>query len=172
MILRGLLAPFSAALTLTAITGTLQFGGIRVNASASLPIGLYRITSDQSAKLIEFCPAEPFGSLSASRAYREKGNCPDGAETLMKPIVAVAGDVVTISVRGVMVNGRLLANSAPLKVDTKNRTLKHWPFGEYRVLAGTVWVISSYNARSFDSRYFGPIAVSSIRSHSTPLLTE
>lgn len=172
MILRGLLAPLSAGLIMTAIAGTFHFMGIRVNASASLPIGLYRITSDRSATLVEFCPAEPFGSLSANRAYRGKGNCPDGAEPLMKPIAAVAGEVVTTSVRGVTVSGRLLANSAPLRVDTKNRILNPWPFGQYRVQAGTVWVISSYNARSFDSRYFGPIPVSSIRSHLTPLMTE
>lgn len=172
MILRGLLAPLSAGLAVTAIAGAFHFAGIRVNASASLPIGLYRITSDQRAKLVEFCPAEPFGSLSANRAYRGKGNCPDGAEPLMKPIVAVAGEVVTMSIRGVTVSGRLLPNSAPLTVDTHNHPLKHWPTGDYRVLAGTVWVISSYNARSFDSRYFGPVTISSIRSHLSPLLTE
>lgn len=172
MILRGRLALVSAGLLVTVIAGTFHFTGIRVNASASLPIGLYRITSEQRSKLVEFCPAEPFGSLSANRAYRGKGNCPDGAEPLMKPIVAVAGEVVTISGRGVSVSGRLLANSAPLSVDTKNRPLKHWPFGEYRVLAGTVWVISSYNGRSFDSRYFGPIALASIREYLNPFLTE
>jgi type IV secretory pathway protease TraF len=31
------------------------------------------------------------------------------------------------------------------------------PLGTYEVLPGTVWVISSYNRFSFDSRYFGAI---------------
>lgn len=172
MILRGLLVPLSAVLAVTGIAGALDFGHIRVNASASLPIGLYRITSDKSAKLIEFCPAEPFGSLSASRAYRGKGNCPDGAEPLMKPIVAMAGDTILVSARGVFVNGTRLQNSAPLSVDTKGRPLPHWPFGEYRVAPGSVWVISSYNARSFDSRYFGPISIASVRAHLRQLITE
>lgn len=172
MIPRGLLAPLSAALVLTAMVGAFHFGGIRVNTSASLPIGLYKITQEPSAKLIEFCPAEPFGSLSASRAYRGKGNCPDGAEPLMKPIVAVAGDAVTVSAAGVAVNGALLPNSAPLPFDTQHRSLPPWPFGKYRVTPGTVWVVSSYNQRSFDSRYFGPISVASIHSHLRPLLTE
>jgi conjugative transfer signal peptidase TraF len=172
MILRGLLAPLSSALVVTAIAGTLHFGGIRINASASLPIGLYRVTSDQSARLIEFCPAKPFGSLSANRAYRGKGNCPDGAEPLMKPIVAAAGDTVQLSAVGVAVNGKLLPNSAPLAFDTKHRPLQRWPFGKYRVASKTVWVISSYNARSFDSRYFGPVQLSSVRFHLTPVLTE
>jgi conjugative transfer signal peptidase TraF len=152
--------------------GGLQFGGIRVNASASLPIGLYRITSNQSAKLIEFCPAEPFGSLSANRAYRGKGNCPDGAEPLMKPIAAVTGDTVELSAAGVTVNDRLLPNSAPLPFDTKRRPLQHWAFGKYRVGSGTVWVISTYNQRSFDSRYFGPIPLPLVRHRLTPFMTE
>lgn len=172
MILRGLLAPFSAGLLVTAIAATFHFAGIRVNASASLPIGLYITTSDGSSKLVEFCPAEPFGSLSANRSYRGKGNCPDGAEPLMKPIVAVAGDRVGLSALGVAVNGRLLPNSAPLPFDTKHRPLRHWQFGEYRVMAGSVWVISSYNSRSFDSRYFGAVEILALRSHLKPLITE
>jgi len=169
---RGLLAPLSAALAATGIAGIFDFGNLRINTSASLPVGLYRITSDPSATLIEFCPAEPFGSLSASRAYRGKGNCPDGAEPLMKPLVATAGDIVTTSDRGVAVNGTLLQNSAPLAFDTKNRRLVHWAFGDYRVPAGDVWVISSYNSRSFDSRYFGPVPLSTVRHRLRPLITE
>lgn len=172
MILRGLSALLSSALAVAAIAGVLHFGHIRVNASASLPIGLYRVTSNPSAKLVEFCPAEPFGSLSANRAYRGKGNCPDGAEPLMKPIVATTGEIIKLSATGVAVDGKMLPNSAPLHFDTKHRPLRHWPFGEYRVIAGTVWVISSYNPRSFDSRYIGPVPSGSIRSHLRPLLTE
>jgi conjugative transfer signal peptidase TraF len=172
MIHRGLLAPLSAAIILAGICATFWLGGVRVNASPSLPIGFYRTTSDATAKLVEFCPAEPFGSLSAFRGYRGKGNCPDGAEPLMKPIAAVAGDTVKISPGGVAVNGRLLPNSAARPFDTKHLPLVHWPFGEYHVAPGTVWVISSFNTRSFDSRYFGPIHLSSFRFRLRPLITE
>lgn len=169
MILRGL---FSGAVVVVILVAAFQIAGVRVNESASLPIGLYRTTSDQSANLVEFCPAEPFASLSATRAYRGTGTCPDGAAPLMKPIVAVQGDLVDVSRRGVAVNGRLLPNSTPLPCDTKNRPLKHFPFGQYHVANGTVWVVSSFNPRSFDSRYFGPLAVDSVRGHLRPLLTE
>ena len=176
MILRGRLGRLSgivpAAVAIAGIGGAFQLGGIRVNASSSLPIGLYRTTSDKSARLIEFCPMEPFASMSASRRYRGKGNCPDGAEPLMKPIVAVAGDTVEASWRGVAVNGKLLPNSATHPFDTKNRPLQCWPLGTYRVAPSTVWVISSFNARSFDSRYFGPVPIASIRCHLRPFLTE
>ncbi len=56
MIHRGLLALLNAALTVGAVATAFALGGVRVNASASLPIGLYRITSDTTARLVEFCP--------------------------------------------------------------------------------------------------------------------
>lgn len=90
----------------------------------------------------------------------------------MKPIVAVSGDLVKFSSEGVAVNGALLPNSAPQHFDSKRRRLQHWAFGTYRVHSGTLWVISSYDPRSFDSRYFGPIFLSSIRTHLLPLMTE
>ncbi len=176
MTLRGPLVRLSAvvpaALVIAVICVIFQVAGVRVNASSSLPIGLYRTTSDTAAKLIEFCPAEPFASISATRGYRRRGNCPDGAEPLMKPVVAVAGNTVKVSADGVTVNGRLLRNSAARPFDTNGRPLQHWAFGEYRVAPDTVWVISSFNARSFDSRYFGPIQVASVHCHLKPLLTE
>jgi conjugative transfer signal peptidase TraF len=160
-----------AAVAFTApffIAGTM---GIRINASTSLPLGLYTETPDFRAPLIEFCPQEPYGSFAAGRGYRSLGNCPDGAAPLMKPVVAKAGDVVDVSSLGITVNGVLLPNTAPKDQDSKGRPMQPWPFGQYRVPSGFVWVASSYNPWSLDSRYFGPLPVGIIRSHLKPLLT-
>ena len=145
--------------------------GIRINTSPSLPMGLYRTTSDPEASLVEFCPAEPFGSLAVARGYRELGACPDGATPLLKPVVARAGDVVELSGTGISVDGNLVSNSAPLLADTKGRPLTPWKFGRYTVGRGEVWVASSYNRRSFDSRYFRQVPVNSIRERLRPLFT-
>ena len=145
--------------------------GIRINASPSLPVGLYVTSSQPKANLIEFCPAEPFASFTISRGYRDAGVCRDGAAPLMKPIVARAGDVVMLSEQGIAVNGCLLPNTAPRTTDSQGRPLTPWPFGRYVVAPETVWVASSHHPRSFDSRYFGPIPVASIRDHVRPLLT-
>jgi conjugative transfer signal peptidase TraF len=148
------------------------WAGLRFNDSPSMPTGLYvRTPSDPSASLIVFCPAEPFAHLSAERGYRSRGNCPDGAEPLAKPIAARPGDIVKLSATGMAVNSRLLPNTAPLVTDTAGRPLPHWPFGRYVVAPGAVWVASSYNSRSFDSRYFGPVEASEVREHVRPLLT-
>jgi type IV secretory pathway protease TraF len=89
----------------------------------------------------------------------------------MKPIVAKAGDIVDLSDRGLTVNDVLLANTVPKTEDSQNRPMQSWKFGQYRVPPGYVWVASSYNPWSLDSRYFGPIPVSIIRRRLKPLLT-
>jgi len=148
-----------------------DFLGLRINTSPSLPIGLYIVTANRSAALVEFCPAEPFARLSLIRAYRDSGACQDGGAPLLKPVVAKAGDVVELSARGISVNGHLLANTAPLTKDTKGRLLEPWYFGQFHVTPGTVWVASSYHSRSFDSRYFGPVYTTAIRHRLKALLT-
>jgi len=150
--------------------GCCSYGGIRLNSTGSLPLGLYRVTNVANASLAEFCPPEPFSRMSVERGYRPSGTCVDGDAPLLKPIVAKPGDVVVTSERGIAVNGRLLPNTAARNQDSKGRPLPHYPFGTYAVELGTVWVASSYHPLSFDSRYFGPISASSIREHLKPLL--
>lgn len=145
--------------------------GLRINGSPSLPVGLYLVTAHPNANLVEFCPPEPFADFAIARGYRDAGSCPDGGAPLLKPVVARAGDVVELLPEGIAVNGRLLPNTAPLKNDTKIRPLTPWPTGRYTVGPDSVWVASSYNGRSFDSRYFGPVSLGSIRNYVRPWIT-
>ena len=145
--------------------------GVRINTSPSLPLGLYLVTQEGNANLVEFCPTEPFAAFSLVRGYRSPGTCEDGGAPLLKPIIAKAGDVVELSPRGISVNGELLVNTIPLTKDTKGRPLKSWRFGSFAVAPGTVWVASSYDSRSFDSRYFGPVSTSAIRHRVKVFLT-
>ena len=88
-----------ALITAGALIGTFQLCGLvglRINASPSLPLGLYITSSGPAANLGEFCPAEPFASFAIMRGYRNAGVCRDGATPLMKPVVARAGDVVVV----------------------------------------------------------------------------
>jgi conjugative transfer signal peptidase TraF len=157
----------ATVLGLFIITGK---AGVRINMTPSVPPGLYIEISDSN--LVEFSPSGPPAALAAARGYRIGGNCDDGASPLLKPVVARTGDTVEYSGNGIAVNGRLLLNTAPLSKDTDGRLLQHFPYGRYDVLPGQVWVASTYNPRSFDSRYFGAIDVSSIRAHLRPLLTK
>src|SRR6266849_6007554 len=145
--------------------------GIRINTSYSLPMGLYMRTSDPQASLIEFCPDGRFAAESSERGYRTSGFCPDGAVPLLKPVVAKPGDTVEVSVAGITVNGQLLPQTAPVARHRVGRCLEAWPNGRYSVADGTVWVASSYNRGSYDSRYMGPIPTRRIRSRLKPLWT-
>ena len=151
------------------IAGT---AGVRMNASPSLPIGLYVRTGNLAEPLVEFCPPEPYASLATRRGYRTKGSCPDGATPLLKPVIATEGDIVAVSSAGISVNGQLIPNTRPWATDTAGRSMPKWQTKIQRVRPGTIWVASNFSPRSFDSRYFGPICISSIRSRLRPLLTE
>jgi conjugative transfer signal peptidase TraF len=111
--------------------------------------------------------------LSLERQYRSTydGTCPDHGWPLMKVVVAREGDIVNCAAEGIRVNGKLLSNTRPLLQDSHGRPLRPWPYGRYIVQPGEVWVASTFNGASFDSRYFGPIPVSTIRLWLKPLLT-
>jgi len=139
---------------------------LRINTSASLPVGLYRVGDNGS--FVEFCPDDR--GLSARRHYRAGGVCSDGAAPLLKPVIARSADEIVLSPLGIAVNGKLLPHTAPLDHDSEGRPLAHWPAGRYTAAPGILWVASSYNARSYDSRYFGPIRASSVRARLRPLI--
>ena len=158
------------ALTVAAVGLCAAIAGIRINTSYSLPLGLYITTRDDRARLIEFCPEGLFAAQSAGRGYRTAGfTCSDGAVPLLKPVAATEGDHVEVSPEGIAVNGVLLPKTRALNTDWAGRSLNPFPFGTYRVRAGTVWVASTYNRGSFDSRYMGPIRTSQIRKRLRPL---
>jgi conjugative transfer signal peptidase TraF len=160
---------FLLASSLCSLVAICALCGVRINSSESLPGLLYIITDDASLPVVEFCPEGNSGQFSSKRGYRRPGGCPDGAAPMLKPIAAQPGDIVEVTSHGITVNGTRLRNSAPQPVDSRGRPLPHWPFGRYTVPQGFVWVVSQYNALSFDSRYYGPIPVASIRHHLRPL---
>lgn len=161
----------AAALVVIGTLQTFDLAGLRINTSPSLPVGVYMTTSDPTAKLIEFCPGSPFGAMALQRGYRSAGSCKDGGAPLLKPVIAKKGDVVDVSATGLAVNGRAVPNTAPMTVDIKHRSLAAWPSGRYVVPSTEVWVASSFNTRSFDSRYFGPIPLATIHERLRPLIT-
>jgi len=162
----------TAGVMLFSMAATVEIAGLRINTSYSLPLGIYVVTSDSSAHLVEFCPVQPFSVESTERGYRTHGTaCSDGGVPLLKPVVAVPGDRVLLSADGIRVNGRLLPETAPLYRDAAGRRLHPWPFGSYVVEKGAVWVASTYNHGSYDSRYMGPISVTQIRARLRPLWT-
>ena len=105
-----------------------------------------------------------------ARGYLQPGACPGGAESVLKPVAAVEGDTVDITLAGVSVNGAALANTAQLDQDSAGRALQPVPPGSYRVAPGEVWLLSSHSPLSWDARYWGPLPAGAVRATARPLL--
>jgi conjugative transfer signal peptidase TraF len=156
-----------------AIVAGCRQAGLWINTTDSLPMGLWRQATDQAVRpgdVVLLClPATPATELGQARGYIAPGACPTGQEILLKPIAAGAGDVVRVSPSGVSVNGLPIANSTQLADDSRGRPLPDYPAGTYRVPVGEIWLVSPHNPRSFDSRYFGPVPASLVRSTVRPV---
>jgi conjugative transfer signal peptidase TraF len=148
--------------------------GLRVNATASMPQGIWQVEAPGPligrGEIVSVClPQSPALNEAAERGYIPAGACPGGHEPLVKPVAAVAGDRVTVTALGIAVNGEPVAQSAPLDEDSAGRPLRPVPAGAYSVRAGEVWLLSGHDPRSFDSRYFGAVPVTNIQGVARPI---
>jgi conjugative transfer signal peptidase TraF len=152
-----------------------RVAGLRVNATPSMPRGLWRVTAANKpfrrGQVVTVCPPDTAAIREAARrGYVPVGNCPGGYEPLVKPVAALAGDRVTVSAAGVAVNEQPIASTAQLAEDSTGRSLKSVAAGTYRVPPDEIWILSAHDPRSFDSRYFGPVPVANILGEARPLL--
>ncbi|MBV8357058.1 MAG: S26 family signal peptidase [Deltaproteobacteria bacterium] len=154
-----MLATALAVSILLAVVGASHFIGFNSSPSAAR-VGFYWRTAPRPGrgKLVEFCLPEDVAVFAEARGYIGHGACPGDSESLGKVVTGMPGDVVTVD------------PAAALKSDTAGRPIGHFPFGQYRVPPGELWVHGTAR-NSFDSRYFGPIPIANIRASLEPLLT-
>lgn len=118
------------------------------NASASAPIGLYRVhggTRVRRGDLVLARTPRPFRSLAARRHYLP-ANVP-----LVKRVAAVSGDRVCADGSGISINGgRLVARHG---FDPAGRPMPTWN-GCRRLGRGEYFLLMD-SPLSFDGRYFG-----------------
>jgi conjugative transfer signal peptidase TraF len=121
------------------------------NASASVPIGLYRIAPGRAVRpgvLVALRPGASLARFMAGRHYLESG------AVLVKPVAAVAGE--TVCRRGGLVTIGGVPVAVALSVDSRHRPLPVWS-GCRRLPVDAVFLLASAVPDSFDSRYFGPV---------------
>lgn len=161
------LLPGAMFISLMAVGAAL---GYRVNITQSLPLGLWKVT-DQAAQgaYVEFCAPAQFAELVRERGYLPHGSCPQGLAPMLKPVAARAGDTVTIDAKGMAINGLQVIDGPLPTTDSKGRPLQPVAPGTYRIEPGTLWVLSTYNPRSLDSRYIGPIQADTVIAGMTPV---
>jgi conjugative transfer signal peptidase TraF len=157
-----------------ATLATANVTGLRINSTSSMPRGLWRVINHDAplhrGEIVTICPpnTKPIRQ-GAQRGYIPPGNCPGGYEPLVKPIAATAGDTVAITAAGVVVNGKPVQGTAQLAQDSAGRPLRAFPAGTYQVAQGEVWLLSGHDARSFDSRYFGPVPAVNVQGAARPV---
>ncbi|MFV0455829.1 MAG: S26 family signal peptidase [Pseudomonas sp.] len=136
------------------------------NASDSVPVGWYRISSAGSLApgdlVLVRLPPE-VRSLAAQRGYLP-ANVP-----LLKTVAAIAPQRVCVQGSQVRIDGELVVRR--LRWDRQGRALPTWQ--ACRCLVGDeLFLLSSSNPESFDSRYFGPISANAVIGRAQPLWLE
>jgi conjugative transfer signal peptidase TraF len=174
--LASLVAPVAVAAVATAIAFERFDLRIALTDSAT-PAGIYQmrpLSSFSRGELVAACLPAGIAHFAVSRAYLSVSpisECPDHAAPIGKLLLALPGDQVEIGPDFVAINGQRFAHSATLQRDSSGRTLPRMSAGPYRVPAGSLWLFGFNDPRSFDSRYYGPLPLSAIRSVAVPLLT-
>ncbi|TPI13050.1 S26 family signal peptidase [Mesorhizobium sp. B4-1-3] len=135
------------------------------NASASAPIGLYRVVAGAPARgdLVLARAPDFTADLAAERGYLPR-NVP-----LVKRIAALPREHVCAFNEAIIIGGKIVARR--LATDTQVRALPWW--NECRALSqDEFFLLNSEASRSFDSRYFGPVPAKHIIGRLVPLWTE
>lgn len=135
------------------------------NASASVPLGLYRIEPGARPRvgdLVAVRPSPALGGFMAERRYVEAN------ALLVKPLAATTGATVCRLAMRVTINGRGVATALPR--DRFARPLPRWS-GCQRLGPNQVFLIAPGTASSFDSRYFGAVHATRIVGRAIPLWT-
>lgn len=134
------------------------------NASASAPLGAYRILGKAPiavGNLVAITPPPALAALMARRQYLPLG------VPMIKRVAALGGARVCRRGDTVLVDGKVIAHAAAR--DRLGRTLPVWA-GCRRLRVDEVFVVNAPMA-SFDSRYFGPLRQSDVLGRAVPLLT-
>lgn len=134
------------------------------NPSDSAPRGLYAVKSvavHSGDWIVTRLPVDVI-RFAAERAY-----LPAGAP-LLKRVAAMGGDHVCVRDARVWINGAPRATA--LQVDSQGRPLQPW-WGCRALEEGELFLLSTEQSSSFDSRYFGPIVRRAVYGRATPLWT-
>lgn len=146
---------------------------VHVNWTDSMPRGVYQRVEArlERGSWVVFCLDEVAADRALERRYVARGACPSGVQPIFKRIAAVPGDRVAFGASGVAINGAQVADSGVLSSDTSGRPLGAFTEGEIVVADDHFFVLGTNLERSWDSRYFGPVAISQITGSAAPVWT-
>jgi conjugative transfer signal peptidase TraF len=144
------------------------------NPSDSVAVGWYRVIP-LAHPAGSLPPAVQVGSVvlvplpdSAAALAAWRGYLPMRIP-LLKPVAAVAPQTVCIRDGIVRIDGAPVA--AVLRRDGMGRPLRAWPSCR-RLRPSELFLLSTTNPASFDSRYFGPVRISAVLGIAHPVWLE
>lgn len=135
------------------------------NASASVPLGLYRVQPGVRPRIGDLVAVRPSPALArfmAERRYVE------AHALLVKPVAAAGGAMVCRLGATITIDGRPVASTLPR--DRLGRPLPIWS-GCRRLRRDQLFLIAPRTRDSFDSRYFGPVTLRQIAGRARPVWT-
>lgn len=136
------------------------------NATASVPLGLYRVEHGDTlavSDLVAVMPPEPLAIFMIARGYI------GGRLPLLKRILGLPGQRVCRSGNAIRIDGIKMGEA--LERDRMGRRLPVWQ--GCRVIRHSEIFLMNWQVRdSLDGRYFGPIPANSIIGRALPLWTD
>jgi len=135
------------------------------NASASVPVGLYRLESAPHlvrGDLVAAHTPDRFAPLFAARHYLPSG------VPLLKYVAALPGQRVCRHNENITLDGKRVATARHF--DRKGRALPAWQ-GCIRLTSEQVFLLNAAVRDSLDGRYFGVVPRQSILGHAVPFWT-
>ncbi len=148
--------------------------GVRVVTTPSVPKGLWWVHrgSVERYGFVNTCLPRTVAEYGRKRGYLDDGSCPGHAAPVMKMVIAVPGDRVTVSSQGIAVNGHLIADSLPQVKDHWGRAIPSAVAIGNSVVPDRQYWLLGLNIRSWDSRYYGPISQTGFLGIGTPVFIE
>ncbi|PNR84163.1 conjugative transfer signal peptidase TraF [Xanthomonas oryzae] len=171
---RVILSAVVAGVGIGVVGGALYACGARINTSKSIPLGMYWTSNEAVAKgeYVIFCPPQRRVFEDArDRGYIGSGFCPGGYGYMMKKVLAVKGDTVSVTPQGVTVNGELLPYSNPMSADAVGQSLPRMSGERYTLGESELLLMTDRSATSFDARYFGTVTRKQVKSVIRPVFT-
>lgn len=147
---------------------------VRFNYTASMPIGFYwRVMSAHIKRgdLVSICLTDQLAKVALQSGYLKVGNCPSGVVPMLKQVIAIPGDTISLNNYSVTVNQTRYV--APFNVvDHNNKPIQKFITNGTYQLSDSYWVYGANDPlKSWDSRYYGAVSKAIITGVYKPLLT-
>lgn len=177
----GVAIPFSGLILVSSSIAVIaQVNHWSFNYTTCMPVGFYqRGPVPKTLKVgdrVFFCPPvhgkamhQAITSLWLAFTQHGKWNCADHLVPFMKFVVALPGQTVDVTQKGVIANGKMLPNSKVIQsiMDGKLKVI-HLPYGKYTVPKGMFWDYAPGN-KAYTSAYYGPVPQKNILGSIKPV---